>query len=250
MENSVLTYFINRSPKYNASSAWVTDKMFIQKIYQLSEPNENSTVLDVAAGTGLIAKQFHGNVKKIVCVDICESMVQQAKDQLDTLIISKIENISLPDNSFDICVCRQGLQFAELDETLKQIYRILKPGGVTVLAHLTSYPEETEEDKKITFKIQALREPVRKNYLSYDTIQKMLQTAGFKDIEIHPYITKESINRWINHGAISEENKTAIIQCYHMAPSHYKEIHHIEIFDNDIFDDMHMTIVKAKKPQY
>lgn len=248
MRNNVLTHFTDRSPKYNASSAWVIDETFIQKIYELSGANTNSIVLDVATGTGLVAKQFHGNVKKIVGLDICKDMAQQAKTNLDELVISKVEDMTFSNNVFDICVCRQGLQFTNLGQALKQIYRALKPGGTAVLAHLTTYPEETEEDKKITFKIQALRNPARTNYLSHDTIQQALKIAGFKDIETHPYITKESIGRWINHGAIPEENKTAIMQCYHETPSHYKEIHHVEILDDDILDDMHMAIVKAKKP--
>jgi len=126
MENAEI-HFKNRAAKYNQSSNWVEDQLLIRKIFELSGAGKNSLVLDIATGTGLIAKEFYGKVKKVTGLDISPEMAKHAEGCMDEIVFAPVEQLPFPDNSFDAIVCRQGLQFAELDKAIPEIYRVLKP---------------------------------------------------------------------------------------------------------------------------
>src|SRR6185312_14524795 len=101
----VLSHFRDRSARYNKSSNWVVDPALLSKIYELAGIKGGETVLDLATGTGLVAKQFHGKAAEVVGLDISPDMTKQASLYLDRLVISPVESIPLPDGSVDVCVC-------------------------------------------------------------------------------------------------------------------------------------------------
>ena len=237
-------HFTKRAEKYNHSSNWVEDQKLIQKIFELAEVNENSLVLDVASGTGLIARAFYGKVKKVTGLDISSDMAKHADGCMDEIVFSTVEKMPFKDNTFDVCVCRQGLQFAELDKAIPEIHRVLKPGGITVLCHLTAY---NEIDKDLTFQIQELRNPARRNYLMPGDIFNALKKQGFREAENIEYITDESVNKWIDNGAISQERMEKIRNLYRSSNDKFREIHKIRFTENDILDAMLLVIAKARK---
>lgn len=244
---AVQEHFKKRANKYNRSSSWVTDSILIDNIYNLSCANKSSVVLDLAVGTGLVANRFFQNVQKIIGIDICKEMISFAQNKMDEIVISKIEEMPFPNNFFDICVCRQGLQFVDLDIALQQIYRVVKPGGAVVLAHLTSYAEESADECALTFAIQKLRNPARKNFFKHNDLQNALIKHQFKIEKTIPYITRESITQWVDHGANSEQDITMINELFLHANETYKKIHNVEINNNDIIDHMQMLLIKAIK---
>lgn len=237
-------HFKNRANKYNHSSNWVEDQQLIRKIFELSEAGDDSLVLDLATGTGLIAREFHGRVKKVTGLDISPDMASHADGCMDEIVFAPVEKLPFADNSFDAVVCRQGLQFAELDKAIPEIHRVLKPGGTVVLCHLTAYGDT---DRDLAFAIQKLRNPARRNYLMPDDISAILKKHDFKAVEDIEYITQESVNKWIDNGAIPRENMDGIRALYHSADPEFKQIHNVRFTANDILDDMLLVIAKAKK---
>jgi ubiquinone/menaquinone biosynthesis C-methylase UbiE len=243
MENAEI-HFKNRAGKYNRSSNWVADQELIRLMFDLSGAGKDSLVLDIATGTGLIAKEFYGKVKKVTGLDISPDMAKHAEGCMDEIVFGPVEKMPFPDNSFDVVVCRQGLQFAELDRAIPEIYRVLKPGGRTVLCHLTAY---NDTDRELTFAIQKLRNPARRNYLMPADIAEALEAAGFRDVENTEYLSDESVSQWIDNGAIPEENMDRIRELYRTADDAFKEIHEIRFEDDDIMDEMLLVIATGRK---
>lgn len=236
-------HFTNRSNKYNTSSNWVNDETLLKMMYEFSEPDYDSLVLDIATGTGLVAKQFYKKVKQVVGIDICKEMVAKS-EWVDKIYYVNAENMPFEENYFDIIVCRQGLQFMDLDVVLKEAYRVLKPSGRIVLCHLTSH---NQNDQEITFEIQRLRNPARKNFFLPEDVPNALKRIGYNQVESYEYISRESVNQWIDNGAINDEEMLKIKTLYKKADDRFKEIHEIEFVDNDIFDSMKFIIAKGKK---
>lgn len=237
-------HFTKRAEKYNHSSNWVEDQNLINKLFELAEINENSLVLDIATGTGLIAREFFGKVKKVTGLDISRDMAKYAEGCMNEIVFGPVEKMPFKDNTFDACVCRQGLQFAELNKAIPEIYRVLKPGGITVLCHLTAY---NETDKDLTFQIQKLRNPARRNYLMPNDISDALKKQRFSKVENIEYITDESVNKWIDNGAIATESMEKIRNLYRSSSEIFREIHNVRFIGNDILDAMLLVIAKAKK---
>jgi ubiquinone/menaquinone biosynthesis C-methylase UbiE len=243
MENAEI-HFKNRAAKYNHSSNWVEDAALIQRIFALSGAGRESQVLDIATGTGLIAKQFYGKVQKVTGLDISPEMARHAAGCMDEIVFGPVEQMPFADSSFDACVCRQGLQFAELDRAIAEIQRVLKPGGTVVLCHLTAY---SDQDRDLTFAIQKLRNPARRNYLMPADISNALRKQGFREVEDIEYVTAESVNKWIDNGAIPQENMDGIRKLYRAADEAFMKTHNVRFTADDIYDDMLLVIAKARK---
>lgn len=239
-------YFAKRARKYNHSSHWVDDTVLIGKIRDLAGADSQAYVLDIGIGTGKVAEAFHGQVKYVVGLDICKEMVLRAKDKecADRIVLAPAESFPFKKDIFDICVCRQGLQFIDLGDVFSEIYRVLKPRGRVVLCHLTAYGKE---DKDETFFIQKLRNPARKNFFLPEDFLRLLQNKGFTDIESLDYLTRESVNQWIGSSAINKDARAKIRRMYKEASDNFKKIHNIQFENGEIFDTMKMFLVKAIK---
>ncbi len=237
-------HFIQRAGIYDRSSQWVKDPVLIDKIKSLSDAGAQAHVLDVAVGTGKIAEAFRGHVRCVIGIDACWEMARQAMGRADKIILTPAEKLPFKSNTFDVCVCRQGLQFMELGEVLSEMLRVLKPGGRVVLCHLSAYGLQ---DKEEAFLIQKLRNPARKNFFLPEDFKKHLKAAGFKQIESFEYLTEESVNQWTDHGAIEKDAKNRIKEAYMNASDDFKRIHQISFLEGDIIDTMKMILVKAQK---
>lgn len=90
-------------------------------------------VLEIGAGTGINSNYYHDDLH----VTITDHKISNAlKDKLKTvefsheIISSDVENLSFPDNHFDMVV--STLVFCSVEDVnrgLSEIYRVLKPGG-------------------------------------------------------------------------------------------------------------------------
>jgi len=243
MENAGI-HFKNRAEKYNRSSNWVKDQQLIRRIFELSGAGADSHVLDIATGTGLIAREFYGRVQKITGLDISPEMAEHATGCMDEIVFSPVEELPFPGNSFDAVVCRQGLQFAELDRAIPEIHRVLKPGGRVVLCHLTAYDDT---DRELAFAIQKLRNPARRNYFMPTDISGVLKKQGFRSVEDIKYISDESVNQWIDNGAIPRENMDAIRDLYRSADEGFRRLHNVRFIEDDIMDEMLLVIATGMK---
>jgi ubiquinone/menaquinone biosynthesis C-methylase UbiE len=96
-------------------------------------------VLDLACGTGIVTRvavERYQNLASIVGLDFSAGMIEVAREntpQTDTPITwqqGDMCDLPFPDNSFDVVLSQQGLQFAPDRLTaLRHIRRVLVPGG-------------------------------------------------------------------------------------------------------------------------
>ena len=94
-QDTVVSHFTARAYKYDDSSKWCTGGDMLQTIVRRLAPDATATVLDIACGTGLISRQFHGKVKHLTCVDITDAMFHKAKGLTDALIKASAECLPL-----------------------------------------------------------------------------------------------------------------------------------------------------------
>jgi ubiquinone/menaquinone biosynthesis C-methylase UbiE len=107
-------------------------------------PKLGEHVLDMACGTGLVARHVAplvGNSGKVVAIDINPAMLEVArrKPVPEGAPIEWREGdavtIELPDGTFDLVLCQQGLQFfSDKVVALQRLRKALRPGGRIALA--------------------------------------------------------------------------------------------------------------------
>jgi demethylmenaquinone methyltransferase/2-methoxy-6-polyprenyl-1,4-benzoquinol methylase len=99
-------------------------------------------VLDVAAGTGLLARQavsLTGNAADVIGIDISESMLAVAQHRLDIpLIQGRAEQLPIEDESIDFLCMGYGLRHVpDLVPTFGEFYRVLRPSGTVLLLEMS-----------------------------------------------------------------------------------------------------------------
>ncbi|MDC1112457.1 bifunctional demethylmenaquinone methyltransferase/2-methoxy-6-polyprenyl-1,4-benzoquinol methylase UbiE [Candidatus Pelagibacter sp.] len=113
-------------------------RLWKKNLLNMMNPAPDQKLIDVACGTGDIAKLFFDSVNMdahITCVDPNKGMINKGKEKLSSFknlnwIISTAEKLPLADNSFDFYTISFGLRNTKnLDKALKEAHRVLKPGG-------------------------------------------------------------------------------------------------------------------------
>ena len=120
------------------------ENIFYKAIYNSTEDffhflkknSSNSNILDYGCGIGSsLKKVIEFNPKKITGIDISDISIQKAKKMIKatnsnvTLLVDNCEKTKFGDNTFDIVYGTGILHHLNIEICLKEIHRILKPGG-------------------------------------------------------------------------------------------------------------------------
>ena len=245
-QETVVSHFTARAYKYDDSSKWCTDDGMLKTIVQSLAPAANASVLDIACGTGLISRQFHGKVKQLVGVDITEAMFHKAKDLTDALVKASAERLPFRDDAFDLALERQGIQFMEAAGAVREMARVTKPHGKLCLIQLCAYGPEDQEEY---FEILRLRNPARRNFFMKDDLARLLLEAGCVDVGVRDFISEEDVDRWADNGAIADERRRKIHDIYRNASPGFNQYHAVKIADDGrIVDKMLFGIATGTIP--
>jgi len=113
-------------------------RIWKKNLLNMMNPHDNHNLIDVACGTGDVAKLFLNFVNKsskITCVDPNKGMLKKGQEKLKDFknlkwINASAENLPVKDDSFDFYTISFGLRNTKnLNLALKEAYRVLKPGG-------------------------------------------------------------------------------------------------------------------------
>lgn len=106
--------------------------------------------LDVATGTADLALALvrSGKAKQVVGIDLSSEMMRMGAEKVakqglaDKISFQLADCAELPfaDASFDLVTCSYGVRnFARLDDSLSEMYRVLRPGGELMILEF-AYP--------------------------------------------------------------------------------------------------------------
>jgi demethylmenaquinone methyltransferase/2-methoxy-6-polyprenyl-1,4-benzoquinol methylase len=105
-------------------------------------------VLDVAIGTADLTIEMYrrGKAEQIVGIDLSEQMMTIGKQKCDkqhipvTFIHGNAQSMPFGEDTFDAVTCAFGCRnFQNIDEGLREMYRVLRPGGQVSILEF-SYP--------------------------------------------------------------------------------------------------------------
>lgn len=123
----------------------------LARLVELVGPKKDWTALDVATGAGHTAAVFAPHVSKVVASDLTPEMLVQAKKlaaekslpNMETAI-ADAEALPFADASFDLVTCRIAPHhFPNIGTFLREVRRVLKPGGTFALVDNVAPDMET-----------------------------------------------------------------------------------------------------------
>tara|TARA_B100000242_G_scaffold292845_1_gene269257 strand:+ start:864 stop:1568 length:705 start_codon:yes stop_codon:yes gene_type:complete len=136
--NSVFSKVYNKYDLMNDVMSFGIHRIWKDKFIDWMNPSGNSSLIDVASGTGDIAKLFslrNKNLSPITCVEPNEGMLKKGKDNLTNFknikwLKSSAEFLPVEDNMYDFYSISYGIRnVSDINKTLNEAYRVLKPGG-------------------------------------------------------------------------------------------------------------------------
>ncbi len=164
---------------------------------ELASLRPGDRVLDVACGTGVIAREAVSQVGpegSVVGIDINPNMLDMARVIEPSVDWRECNAQDLPfdDEEFDVVVCQQGLQFfSERDVALREMRRVLKPGGCIALASwrdIESIPGHYALAQAIEKHVSSEAAALMSSGFRLgdaDTIRTLLEESGFRDVRVH-----------------------------------------------------------------
>ncbi|MGB6268666.1 MAG: bifunctional demethylmenaquinone methyltransferase/2-methoxy-6-polyprenyl-1,4-benzoquinol methylase UbiE [Olleya sp.] len=163
-----------------------------KKVVELVKATNPKNVLDIATGTGDLAINLaETSAEKIVGLDISSGMLEVGKvkikaknlDQKIDMIIGDSENMPFDDNTFDAITVAFGVRnFETLENGLKDILRVLKPGGIFVILE-TSVPTKFPFKQGYKFHSKVILPMVGKLFSKDKTAYKYLSESA----NVFPY---------------------------------------------------------------
>ncbi len=157
---------------------------------------EGSRVLDIACGTGILARNAlsrTGPGGKVVGVDPAQGMIAAAKEiepNIDWILCSA-ESLELGDETFDCVISQFGMMFfQDRQKSVEEMFRVLKPSGSLAIAVWNSVEQNPAyadiiailQEQVGTAAADALRQPFSLG--NTDEVIDVLDNSGFVGINV------------------------------------------------------------------
>lgn len=205
-------------------------------------------VLDIGAGTGIIAHTIAPFVSKVTGIDISNDMLKHAFEHRtgnEEFLNMDATNMSFEDNYFTKVTARmvfhhiiEGTQGA-----MNECRRILRPGGKMIFSE--GVPP-SEHVKPFYTKMFKLKEE-RITFMDSDLIS-LMRKAGFADIkEIIYWVKQASIRNWLSNSGLDEKVQDKIFDMHINLDKRGKDDYNMTIKDADCFIDMKFIILVGEK---
>ena len=136
--NSVFSKVYNKYDLMNDVMSLGIHRIWKDKFIDWMNPSHESSLIDVASGTGDIAKLFslrNKNLSTVTCIEPNENMFKKGEKNLSNFqnikwIMSKAETLPVEDGIYDFYSISYGIRnVSDINKTLSEAYRVLKPGG-------------------------------------------------------------------------------------------------------------------------
>ena len=140
MEASVTQAELDAGRGYEALFVPALFKPWVKHLLAGANVEPGSSVLDVACGTGVAAREaleIAGNTGRVVGLDEAPGMIAVAKEVAPEIdwVLGNAEALGFDDATFDCVLSQFGLMFFQNpDGAAREMHRVLKPGGRLAVA--------------------------------------------------------------------------------------------------------------------
>jgi ubiquinone/menaquinone biosynthesis C-methylase UbiE len=148
-------------------------------------------VLEIGCGTGFFTQEIIKKKVQLTAIDISPDLLELAKSYIsDPDLEFRLENayqMTFANQSFDAVVGSSVLHHLEVDQALKEFYRVLKPGGYIAFTEPNMLNPQIAMERNIPAVKKAMGNSPDETAFFIWSIRKKLKNTGFTNIEVVPF---------------------------------------------------------------
>jgi len=148
-------FFDRVAPEWDTLRSGIYDEEVIGKLFESGILGKDLTVLDLGSGDGYLARAISPRTGFVIAVDLSGAMLSELSKKASAEGLTNIRTIladgcdmPLPDSSVDIVCANMFLHHIEEPAAaVREIFRVLKPGGRVFLADLNEHSNREFKEK-------------------------------------------------------------------------------------------------------
>jgi ubiquinone/menaquinone biosynthesis C-methylase UbiE len=187
-------------------------------------------VLDVGCGAGHVTIGLAAQALHLTAVDLTQAMLDQTQAQVEkrglhnvTIQIADVAALPFGDASFEVVVSRYAAHhFADPLQALREIQRVLVPGGRWLLVDVVSPPAPMADTYLNT--VEILRDPSHVRDHSVAQWLDMCGAAGLPAHHVQTWSVRLEFTTWVTRMATPALEVAQLQRLMANAPAHVRDI--------------------------
>jgi SAM-dependent methyltransferase len=184
-------------------------RLDVERVLTLAEPHEDDCALDVATGTGVVARALAEAARCVVGVDISAGMLRiadrDAQECRHRPVFARAPADALPfvDESFDLATCCRALHHMEQPRSaIAELARVVRRGGRIVLVDNVTY--EDAAWAAWHNEVERIRDPSHAEALSLSRLTAMADGSGLEIVSAETSETLRPVRQWLDDAGADE----------------------------------------------
>jgi ubiquinone/menaquinone biosynthesis C-methylase UbiE len=201
-DDVVQTEFSKQSANFESPDYVFADPRLMDWIRKHVPVEPGSAVLDVAGGTGHVARSLSSDARLAVVIDLTASMLDEGKRQaeaagLRNVLFERGDAAALPylDESFDLVINRFAIHhFSEPALQVGEMVRVCRVGGRVAVIDLVAIESELSERHN---RLERLRDPSHTTAQTEEALGSLLREAGTEIVHSTFVDRPIDVERWL-----------------------------------------------------
>jgi ubiquinone/menaquinone biosynthesis C-methylase UbiE len=149
------------------------------------------TVLELGCGTGSFTRDLAQSEADIVAIDVSPELLEIAKADCSAPNVRfEIQNayaLTYSDATFDSVVGSSVLHHLEIEEALREIYRVLKPGGTIYFTEPNMLNPQIAVQKNVPWIKRWLGDSPDETAFFRWSLGRLLKQTGYRHVQVDPF---------------------------------------------------------------
>lgn len=158
---------------------------------RILKPAAQHRILEVGCGHGLFTERLVQLESKIFPFDLCFALIQEAnKRKGNNRVVNSVASAhQLPykNDSFDYVIGNAILHHLDVPISLREYYRVLKPGGVCLFFEPNMMNPQNAISKNVPFLKKFFQESPNETAFFRWAVKKQFEKAGFNNAAATPF---------------------------------------------------------------
>lgn len=203
-QDKIRASFTTQASRFSDPRLTLSSQQYIKWMIESLPLHPETSVLDVACGTGIMSRALAPFVRSVIGIDVTPAMLSQARALAENEGLLNVEfreipaeNTEFPSGTFDVSVTRFSLHhFEDPIVQVREMARVTKDDGFVAIIDLVS-PSDLEMAVRYN-EYERLRDPSHTMALSTENLEELIKEAGLTIRHAEQIEVQVNVERWLD----------------------------------------------------